>query len=385
MNEISLKEDEINKMTIEMSNICKELSLFYRVSKNFSSLYDLNKIYKLAVSSSVNQINTKRGMIGIVKEHSNLINLKSAVGCDGNFSGNYIKNNSYFEKDISCKKPIIDNHAYKHKDKYFGLADKNSIIVPFKINNKELGILCLFDKIDDDFNTHDMKAVATIAYQCSISIEKAIYYQESQNLFLDSIQALSLAIDAKDKYTHGHSYRVAKYAIMIADKLNFSKEEKDKVYLAGLLHDIGKIGTPLEILHKSGPLTSEEFDIIKEHPTKSANIIKSIKKLTDVVPAVIAHHEHFNGMGYPKGLKGKNIPLIGRILSIADAFDAITSNRPYRKKMNLKEALYQVKIGSEKQFDPMIADIFIHFHIEVKELHNSLHKQDNVLPSSVKF
>ncbi|MDI6785505.1 MAG: response regulator [bacterium] len=385
MREISLKENEINKMIIEMSSIYEELSLFYRVSKSFSSLYDLDKIYKIAISSSVRQINVKKGMIGIVKKDSDHISIKSTIGFNGDLVNSHIVHKSYFENALLSGKPIIDNRVSEHKDEYFGIADNNSIIVPFTVNDHELGFLCLFDKIEDEFNTHDMRAIATIAYQCSISIEKATYYQESHDLFLDSVQALSSAIDAKDKYTYGHSSRVAKYAAMIADKLDLSKKEIDEAYLAGLLHDIGKIGTPLEILHKTGPLTHGEFDIIKEHPIQSAKIIKFIKKLTNVIPSILAHHEHFNGAGYPSGLKGKDIPLIGRILCVADAFDAMTSDRPYRKKMTLKEALYQMKCCSERQFDPMIVNVFTSYSIEVGKLYSSFHEQDDVLVSSVNF
>ncbi|MBU0899915.1 HD-GYP domain-containing protein [bacterium] len=368
---------ELLKKREEKARIEEELSLLFNVSKHLTHLYDLSKMYKIVILYLVNQINVKKGLIGTIKEGSKTIDIKSSEGLNNDQLGTAIniKNNSYFNDfilpKILEKRTVLDNQVYRHKDRYFGLAEESVLIVPFRINDREINVLCLFDKIDQVFSAYDLKSVSTVSCLCSISIDKVAHYQELQELFLEVTSALSSAIDTADQYTFGHSSRVAQYAVFIAEKLNFSKEKRDKIYLAGLFHDIGKIGISLEILHKPGNLTAEEFDKVKEHPVKSANILRSIKKLANIIPAIMFHHERFSGGGYPQGLSGEDIPLMARVLCLADAFDAMVSDRPYRKKMSLKEAFSQVEVCSGKQFDPTIAKVFTNFALEVEDLHNS--------------
>ncbi len=174
-----------------------------------------------------------------------------------------------------------------------------------------------------------------------------------------TIYALTAAIDAKDQYTFGHSQKVAEYATVLAYKLGLDKSHVEMVREAGLLHDIGKIGIPENILTKTGSLTKEEYEIIKQHVEVSITIIKHLPSLNHVIPAVIGHHERWDGKGYPRGLKGENIPLTARCLAIADSFDAMTSNRPYRASLSVNVALNQIENSSGTQFDPQIAEVFI--------------------------
>jgi diguanylate cyclase (GGDEF)-like protein/putative nucleotidyltransferase with HDIG domain len=174
-----------------------------------------------------------------------------------------------------------------------------------------------------------------------------------------TIYALTAAIDAKDHYTFGHSQKVAEYATVLAYKLALDKTHIEMVREAALLHDIGKIGIPENILTKTGRLTKEEFDIIKQHVEMSITIIKHLPSLNHVIPAVIGHHERWDGKGYPRGLKGENIPLSARCLSIADSFDAMTSDRPYRAGLSVSAAINEIENGIGTQFDPQIANLFI--------------------------
>jgi len=178
----------------------------------------------------------------------------------------------------------------------------------------------------------------------------------------EMVMALSEALDARDKYTSGHSRRVMEYSVGIARHLKLPEKDIDRLKISALLHDIGKIGISDAVLHKESRLSDKEFAIIKKHPEIGANIIKAIGAFKDLVPIVYHHHERFDGTGYPQGIYGEQIPLCARIIAVADSFDAMTSTRPYRKALNVENALLEIELNSGKQFDPSISNVFIaHF------------------------
>jgi HD-GYP domain-containing protein (c-di-GMP phosphodiesterase class II) len=170
---------------------------------------------------------------------------------------------------------------------------------------------------------------------------------------------LAEAVDAKDRYTRGHSQRVAEYAKALAQASGYDEGFVELVYVSGTLHDVGKIGVPDEVLKKTSRLTDEEFAQIKLHPELGEKIVMQIPELRDTLPGVRSHHERYDGRGYPDRLAGEQIPLIARILSIADAFDAMTSDRSYREGMTFEHALSQIREGSGSQFDPDLAATFV--------------------------
>ena len=180
-----------------------------------------------------------------------------------------------------------------------------------------------------------------------------------KDAFISSIYALAATIDAKDHYTYGHSNNVSLLSEALARKAGFSDEKIEIVKNAGLLHDIGKVGVPESVLSKPGFLTNEEYETMQGHVIQSINIIKHIPNLIDTVPVVISHHERYDGKGYPRGIKGESIPVLGRVICIADSFDAMTTDRPYRKGLSLEQAVYELKKNSGTQFDPELVDIFI--------------------------
>ncbi|MBI1857601.1 MAG: HD domain-containing protein [Candidatus Melainabacteria bacterium] len=195
------------------------------------------------------------------------------------------------------------------------------------------------------------------------SISEQIKNQQKQKTFtpdiLDSVQSLALALDAKDSYTEGHSKRVSEYAYMLAKHIGLEMQEQEWVRLAAAMHDIGKIGIPESILCKPDKLTNEEFEIMKKHPVIGARILKPIKPLEKVAHYVLYHHESWNGLGYPHGLSKTEIPIGSRIVSIVDAYQAMTSDRPYRARLPHKEAIKRLNEGKEKQWDPDLVDAFI--------------------------
>ncbi len=183
---------------------------------------------------------------------------------------------------------------------------------------------------------------------------------ENKELFMSAIRMLAAAIDAKDPYTRGHSERVKDYSLVIARQLSFGAAELERVEIAALLHDVGKIGIDDRILRKPTNLTPEEFEVMKTHPDKGASILAQIAQLSDIIPGTRAHHENYDGSGYPGRLKGEEIPLLGRIITIADTFDAMTTDRPYQKAFTLEFALNRIRAMAGIKYDPKIVEAFSH-------------------------
>lgn len=180
-----------------------------------------------------------------------------------------------------------------------------------------------------------------------------------ENVLLNSIMVIANTLDAKDAYTSGHSMRVAQCSAAIAEKLNWSEKEVRNMHNVGLLHDIGKIGVPDAILNKPGRLSNEEFELIKKHPVIGNDILKDIHTINSVAEGALYHHERYDGRGYPNGLKGEEIPLYARIIGIADAYDAMTSNRIYRPKLTQDRVIKEFEKGRGTQFDPKLTDLFL--------------------------
>jgi len=196
------------------------------------------------------------------------------------------------------------------------------------------------------------------------TIEIRAQQEKQKKLFLQTVIALSEAVDASDRYTSGHSKRVAKYASMIADRMGKSKEEQEDIYCAGLLHDVGKIRIPGEIINKPGKLTDEEYNTIKIHTITGYHILKGISDNNYIAVAAKYHHERYDGKGYPNGLAGENIPEVARIIGVADAYDAMASNRSYRNALPQDVVRSEIEKGRGTQFDPIIADIMLQMMAE---------------------
>lgn len=185
--------------------------------------------------------------------------------------------------------------------------------------------------------------------------------EKIREAYLSSTYALAATIDAKDHYTFGHSNNVAELSVALAKEAGFVGDDLETIRHAGMLHDIGKVGIPESVLLKNGYLTDDEMEIMRSHVVQSINIIKHIPNLVDTIPIIISHHERFDGGGYPRGISGENIPLLGRVICIADAFDAMTTDRPYRKGLSLDQALFELKKNAGSQFDPLLVEAFISF------------------------
>jgi len=237
---------------------------------------------------------------------------------------------------------------------------KSCICVPLKYEGRITGIISVTNIVTDQLFTQDnMRVLQIVGDIAALAIENLRLFKKSQRNFLNTVAALAAAIDAKDSYTRGHSERVASYAVAIAGELELSDQEKTSIETAALLHDIGKIGVPDQILGKPAKLTDKEYMVVKMHPYTGAQIIQPIEMLADVLPLVLAHHERFNGEGYLEGSKGKEIPLGARIISVADAFEAMTSERPHRSAFSIDKAIKELKEKAGTQFDPDIVEAFL--------------------------
>jgi len=218
-----------------------------------------------------------------------------------------------------------------------------------------------------DFDSTDIKLLTSVTSGCAVFIENGRLFKDLKELFVGSLKALTSSIDAKDQYTRGHSERVAIISHWLAERIAeeepFEEEQIHRIYLTGLLHDIGKIGVDESVLRKNGKLTSEEWECIQRHPTIGAGILRDIKQMQDIVPGVLCHHERIDGKGYPEGLMGQDIPLAGRIVGLADSFDAMTSKRVYRNAMTIEHALEEIRKGLGTQFDEDIGRVFLNSDI----------------------
>ncbi len=234
------------------------------------------------------------------------------------------------------------------------------LLVPLTRGQTVLGFIFAVDKVQSSgFTSTDAKLLSSVATASAVYCENSLLYADMHGLMMGLLHALTAAVDAKDAYTSGHSKRVANYSRQLAHAIGMSDAECDRVYISGLLHDVGKIGVPEGILRKPGKLTDEEFAEMKKHPEIGAKILSDIRQVQDILPGVLYHHERYDGRGYPHGLVGENIPLLGRIICLADSFDAMTSDRTYRPGMPMERALAEVARCSGAQFDPELTKVFV--------------------------
>jgi putative nucleotidyltransferase with HDIG domain len=247
-------------------------------------------------------------------------------------------------------------------------AVQSVMVVPLKIRENVFGVASafIFDK-DRIFNEKDIYYLSFITQKAAGAIENVALYENIYDNLFATLFAFVTALEVRDFYTRRHSTRVAKYARMIAMEMGCGEEELDVINVAGMLHDIGKIGIRDDILLKPGRLTDEEFEKIKAHPAIGADIISNLGLWDREVDIIRHHHERFDGKGYPDGLAGEAIPKLARIMSVADCFDAMASDRPYRKEMEMSRVLKTIRENSGTQFDPQVVDAFFNIVDQIQE------------------
>jgi HD-GYP domain-containing protein (c-di-GMP phosphodiesterase class II) len=258
----------------------------------------------------------------------------------------------------------LTDERYVSGDSIVRQRIRSVMCVPMRTSDKILGVLYVDSQSTHEFNEAELELLAAIGNQAGIAVHRARLLGEVEKLFFDVTKAIAAIIDAKDGYTHRHSERVAAFAVRLAAQLGLSTADLSVIELSALLHDVGKIGVPDAILNKPGELTDEELAEIRRHPGHGAAILSNIQstKVTELLPGVKYHHERWDGSGYPDGLRGDAIPLLGRIVAVADFVDALTSDRTYRKGIPFDDAVAMMRAQAGIAFDPKVVDAAVALH-----------------------
>jgi putative nucleotidyltransferase with HDIG domain len=358
----------LDKQRLDQENVrLKEVMSLYNVSEAITSSLSLDNILNVIMETTRSELDADAVSLVLEEERDTpgepRIHITHTCGDEagGEQVGeiNYDTMFPWFEDN-----PFLIVSGNKVK-KFFkkgaqqrGLASMLS--VSLKVRDQVVGVInALSYKKNFRYTEGQAKLMIILASRAAQAIENARLFENLQRTFRETIQGLVGTLEAKDKYTSGHSRRVTELAVMIAKELKLPSPETEKIEWAGLLHDIGKIGIRLEALNKPEKITDEEHEMFKDHCDMGKQILESIHFLRDIVPLVYHHHEWFDGSGYPSGTKGEDIPLGARILAVADSFDAMISDRPYRKAMSDKKAVNELKGCSGSQFDPHIVEVFV--------------------------
>ncbi len=263
-------------------------------------------------------------------------------------------------RPVICNDVEKDSRYSKIADERSGFYVRSMICTPVCIKGKVVGVLqAINKKRGGQFTKWDLNEFNTLANQVAIAIDNANLYKEMKETFLSTAEALADTMEARDAYTGGHTKRVLEYSTIIGEELSLKEGEMENLKLAAVLHDIGKIGVEDRILRKDDKLTEEENKAMKMHTIIGPRIVENIKQLRSITPGIRHHHETYNGRGYPDLLKGKEIPIMARIISVADTFDAMTTDRPYRKGLPKEVALRELEESAGIQFDASVVDAFI--------------------------
>jgi len=350
-----------------MTRKVSELSTLFEVGKTISSTLDLEKVLTLILEVATRLMEASICSLRLIGEEKEIV-LSSSYGLTTQYFGEKEttigKRRTIVEQAIRGKKPIIitdvlNDKEYEHPEYVTKEKVSSLLCVPLVAKEQAVGVLTVYSTRRKRYTQDQVDLLSAIADQAAIAVSNAKLHEEIHRSFLRTVKALAAAVDAKDPYTKGHSESVVKYALEIGKELGFSKEELETLEIAALLHDIGKIGIKEEVLLKPGKLNDEEWCIIKEHPLISAKILAPVEFPEVIMLAVKLHHEQVDGKGYPNGLSKDQIPLHASIIKVADAFDAMTSDRPYRKALPLETAISELKKGSGTQFHPKVVETFI--------------------------
>ncbi len=353
-------EKELESLSGQLANTYEELSLIYQLSSGMRVNRRASEFFKQACLD-VMEVMSVKGM-GFALHGDNFRNTEPVLY--GSLSLPPGKVRRLSEELVAVlkqrKTPLLVNDLAKDKTfSWMGEYAQQLLAVPLQRQDEVLGCMFGLDKNVGEFDSVDSKLLNSIGNESAIYLENAMLFDDVHSLMMGLLHSLTSAVDAKDAYTCGHSERVALLSRHLAIEAKLSEYEVERVYMAGLLHDVGKIGVPEAVLQKCGKLTDEEFAQIKKHPEIGARILKDIKQVEDIIPGVLHHHERYDGRGYPHNLAGEKIPLMGRIICLADCFDAMTSSRTYRKALPLEVALAEIRKCAGTQFDPGLAEFFL--------------------------
>ena len=374
-------ERQMDQIGLELSKVYEELVLLHRLSTRMKVTEPDAGFLQMACDCLTEVVEVEGIAIVLEKlidgERQLTVSAGSGlIDLDSHTSG--IVYSRLLEELHQGREALVDSHAYNGLRYEWLGAVRNIIAVPLmgkdcgdshfmhrsEAANHVIGYMVAVNiQGKEEFDSSSVKLFNSVATGCAVFVENGRLFNDLSELFIGSLTTLSDSIDAKDGYTHGHSERVAMISKWIAECLIpeglVRPEQVSEVYLAGLLHDIGKIGVDDAVLRKTGPLTEDESESIKKHPVIGAGILRGIKQMGDVVPGVLCHHENVDGSGYPGGLQGDDIPIIGKIVGLADSFDAMTSKRSYRAARSIDQAVQEIRDCVGTQFDEKVVSAFL--------------------------
>ncbi len=340
-----------------------------RLMQAVGSTVELNEILEMVIGTALRELSAEAASILLRDDTTGKLELR---GLDGRITNDGDTNFLHGRDDVS--ESVLQNGRSKIIDRrQTDLFDKQAIDSssrvfishPLLARGEVIGIFNLIRNGQiRDITEGAFRSAGLVAGQAAVAIENARLYKNLHGAYLDTIAALANAIEIRDTYTRGHTDRVKLTAETIARTLGWDGDRLFDLWMGCTLHDIGKIGVPDKILNKPTTLTDDEFTVMKTHPVIGAKIIEGIPFLEPARPYILYHHERWDGHGYPEGLAGKEIPIGGRILAVADTFDAITSDRPYRKGRPIERAVDELKAHAGKQFDPEIVKVFMDVLVE---------------------
>jgi HD-GYP domain-containing protein (c-di-GMP phosphodiesterase class II) len=373
--------EQIDMISAELAQSYEELVLLYKISTNME-IVEPDANFLQMVCDSLTEIVNVEGISILqektINEQTRFVLVAGAGVIDIDQRMTSLIYNRLLEEINGGKEALLDSEVDAPFRYDWPKNIRNIIVVPLcgkgkaglseqnrqSLADRLIGMLVAVNRLDKpDFDSTDVKLFTSVASQCAVFVENNRLFGDLKELFIGSLKALTRSIDAKDRYTRGHSERVAFISKWIAERLarteNLDQEQIHKIYLAGLLHDIGKIGIDEKLLCKIGRLTKQERNRLRMHPSIGANILSGIKQMRDIIPGVLHHHERVDGKGYPNGLKGDEIPLMGKIVGMADCFDAMTSERTYHDPLGVDDAVREIEERLGTQFDEKIGTVFI--------------------------
>jgi HD-GYP domain-containing protein (c-di-GMP phosphodiesterase class II) len=365
-----------------------QLTALLNASLELNSEIELKLVLQKVLNLMCEVLEAEAGTLWLNNEEDNLIcaevangptadkilNIKMKAG-EGIVGRVIVNNRSELVEDVTK-----DPSWAKRVDLESGFITRSLMTIPLPVKNVAIGAMQLVNKRNNRlFNLEDVKTADALANQSAMAIHNSQLFDNMQKFSNSVIRSLTLALDARDPYTAGHSERVGRYAVWIAKKMGLSEGECRELERAALMHDIGKIAVPDNILGKPGGLTNYEFGIMKMHPVNAAKILSKMEPRRQMATAQEVsryHHEKVNGMGYPDGLKGEEIPLFARIAAVADAFDAITTDRPYKQARTFKEGVDELIRCKGTHFDQVAVDAFTQV---MDELNYKINNQERTM------
>ncbi|MSM41172.1 MAG: GAF domain-containing protein [Geobacter sp.] len=381
---------ELEDKNSTLERAVARLSTLHKVGLAIGSTMELGPLFHLVVRSTMETLQARIGFIALHDTETQTISISTLLGEQKLPMEEFTVPADACEVSswvVAHRRPLlISNMAdYPHfiAQSPLGFEKKTVISVPLRVKEEVIGTINVINRWDNtSFSNEDLELLTTIAGQASIAINNAKLYDEQQKTYLSTIQSLVSAIEASDSYTRGHSERVTHYSLLLAKKLDLPPERLNIIERAAILHDIGKIGIDLTLLHKKGGLSSNEIIQMREHPAIGMKILEPIGFLQDVRICIGQHHERFDGQGYPQCHGSESLLLEARILAIADAFDAMTSDRPYRKALPVAIAIAELRDHAGTQFDPELVEQFISALAE-EEPADSLQTPAETVPAGI--